>query len=93
MTATIKDRLLTAIAAAGLVADSRDLQPAAGTDQHNLIHVLYSLNRVGLVSFRLRKRGRSQLVQRIELTDRGREAVAAIESKEERGCASQTRAV
>lgn len=76
---TIKERLLLAIAEAGLVDDSIELQPAAGVDQHNLIHVLYSLNRAGLVDFRIRKRARrQQLVQRIRLTGPGREAVARM---------------
>lgn len=80
MTRSIKHRLLRAIADDGPIGDSLELQPAAGTDQHNLIHVLYSLNRVGHIRFRLRWRGRKQLVTRIEITASGRAELERLEA-------------
>lgn len=75
---TIKDRLLIGIADQGRVKRARDLQLPVGSDEHNIIHVLYALNKQGLIAFRLDKRGSTQEPQRIKLTPRGAEYVAQL---------------
>ena len=80
--ASIRLRLLRAIAARGPIGDSVELTLDAGTDQHNLIHVLYGLNRLGLVRFRINKSGRRQHVQHVAITEPGLLELERLEGQE-----------
>jgi len=68
---TIKDRILIAIPKLPPQNQAKDLQRLTGDDVHNLVHVLYSLNRHGLVGFRLTKQTRQQIPTNIRLTKQG----------------------
>lgn len=76
---TAKERLLLATYKLGpRVPRARLLQLESEMDEHSLIHVLYSLNRQGLLAFRLDKRGTVQEPRNIKLTKRGLEAVEQL---------------
>lgn len=71
---TIKDRILVALARIGTAHTAKDLMPICGTDHHNITHVIWRLQKEGLVTFSesatKSKVGR-KVVTRIRLTDAG----------------------
>lgn len=75
-----KEKLLLATYKLGpRVLRARELQLEIQLDEHSLIHVLYSLNRQGLLAFKLDKRGTVQEPRNIKLTKRGLEAVQQLQ--------------
>jgi DNA-binding MarR family transcriptional regulator len=70
--ASVKDRLILGIGLE-IVHRPRQLQLAANTDEHSVVHVLYSLQKQGLVEFRRKRSADSpglNLVD-IRLTSKG----------------------
>ena len=51
---TVKLRILSGIGL-NVVNRPRQLQQAAKTDEHNVVHTLYMLEKLGLVTFRKKK--------------------------------------
>jgi DNA-binding MarR family transcriptional regulator len=49
--ASVKDRLILGIGLQ-VIDRPRELQRAAGTDEHNVVHILYRLQKQGLVEYR-----------------------------------------
>lgn len=71
---TIKDRLILGIGRRQPVADPHDLKIDAQTGVHDIVHVLWRLQKDGMVIFQERKPGRSSSIPRnIELTPTGQE--------------------
>lgn len=68
---TIKDRIIVGIPRLPKTNQAKDLERLTGDDVHNLVHVLYGLNRQGLVGFRLIKKTRQQIPTNIHLTKQG----------------------
>ena len=72
MSRTIKDRLILAI---GLttVERPRELQKAAETNEHHVVHALYSMGKDGLTSFKVKRNAHSpgRNLTKIKLTDKG----------------------
>lgn len=69
---SVKDRIIVGIGL-DVVERPRALQQAAGTDEHHVVHELYSLQRQGLTTFtRRRNMHRPGLnLTKIRLTPRG----------------------
>lgn len=74
--ASVKHRIIAAIGD-GTIERPRELQRASGTDEHSVVHVLYALQKDGLVSFKKKKSVHSPGINltRIKLTDAGRKAL------------------
>lgn len=72
-TRTVKDRIILGIAHS-TVERPRELQQAAETDEHNVVHALYRLEKEGLTEFKVRKSKHSpgRNLTSIKLTARGR---------------------
>lgn len=69
---TIKDKLVLSIGL-DVIERPRALQQSAQTDEHNIVHGLYSLQRDGLTEFK-RRRGKDSPgtnLSKIRLTPRG----------------------
>lgn len=52
--ASVKDRLILGIGLT-IIERPRELQHAAGQDEHHVVHVLYLLHDTGLVAYKRRK--------------------------------------
>lgn len=72
MSLTIKDRLVLGIGLT-VVERPRELQHAAGTNEHHVVHALYSMEKAGLTEFKVRKNKHSpgRNLTAIRLTDKG----------------------
>jgi len=75
---SIKDKIIIATSALPKQNQARDLELPVGADVHNIVHVLYSLNRHGLVGFRLSKNGSQQIPTNIFLTKQGENLLRRI---------------
>lgn len=73
MTETVKDRIIAAIGDQ-TIERPRELQLAADQNEHHIVHVLYSLNKQGLVKFRQKRSVHSPGVNltNIKLTPAGK---------------------
>lgn len=71
---TIKDRIILAIGD-DTIERPRAIQRAAQTNEHHVVHVLYAMQKQGLVEFKLKKDLYSpgKNLTRIRLTDKGQE--------------------
>ena len=76
---TIKDRLLIGIVTMGRVDRPRDLRAYAQTDQHNLTHVLWGLQKQGLITFRETKSSTLTMLTAIKPTAKGISRVRSLE--------------
>ena len=83
MSRTIKDRLIVAI---GLttIERPRELQLAAGTNEHHVVHALYRLEKDGLTAFKTRRNIHSpgKNLTKIHLTDKGIERFRELTADE-----------
>ena len=69
---SIKYELLVGIHELGTVNQPKDLQPYAANGVHSIIHVLWRLQKQGLISMTERKvEGRPHIPTRIQLTEAG----------------------
>ena len=75
---SIKDKIIIATSVLPKQNQARDLELPVGADVHNIVHVLYSLNRHGLVGFRLSKNGSQQIPTNIFLTKQGENLLRRI---------------
>lgn len=71
MTLSQKQRVLIGIGRRGRLDDTRELVTEIGNDTHNIIHLLYSLRRDGLIKFYRNTNGTVQRPCRIQLTPKG----------------------
>lgn len=69
---TIKDRLILGIADR-VIERPRELQQAAQTNEHHVVHALYSLQKEGLTTFQAKHNIHSpgKNLTKIRLTERG----------------------
>lgn len=69
---TIKDRLILGIADK-VIERPRELQHAAQTNEHHVVHALYSLQKDGLTTFQAKRNLHSpgKNLTKIRLTERG----------------------
>lgn len=63
-----KDRILAEIARRGRVTDPKELVLAAGTDVHHVVHLVWRLQKQGLITFRQEREGGRTVPRRIRLT-------------------------
>ena len=70
MTST-KTKVLIGIKTRGKVKQARDLELDSGTDEHNLVHILHSLRKQGLIGFKINGKGRVAEPMNIVLTKSG----------------------
>jgi hypothetical protein len=75
---SIKDKVLIGISQLPKQNNPKDLQILTGNDMHNIVHIVYALNRQGLVGFRLNKR-RLQVPTNLYLTKQGQKYLERIE--------------
>ena len=77
---SIKTRLIQGIGLQ-VIDRPRKLQLQVGDDEHNIVHVLYRLQKQGLVEFRTRRSVHSpgMNLTHIRLTPKGREVYARLE--------------
>jgi len=69
---TIRARILRELLRQGRIDNPHELQQAARTDTHNVVHVVLSMTRQGLVTSKRRRiSNRDQVPTKIEITDRG----------------------
>lgn len=68
---TTKQKVLVGIKTRGKVKTARELELLSGTDEHNLIHILHSLRKQGLIGFKINTRGRVAEPINITLTPSG----------------------
>lgn len=87
MPETTKCRILRYLAERGRVDNPHELQQAADTGTHNVVHLLYSCQKAGLITFRTGRppawrskptRGgvSERIPTKIEITQKGREWLA-----------------
>ena len=67
----IKNGIILAVARHGTVKRPRDITVEVNADEHSIIHILYSLHRQNILTFREKKRGTVQEPVRIRLTPHG----------------------
>lgn len=69
---TIKDRLVLGIGLT-VIERPRELQRAGGTDEHNVVHALYSMEKMGLTEFKVKRNSHSagKNLTNIKLTAKG----------------------
>lgn len=76
---TVKQKILLGIAKKRQVDNPFDLQIDANTDMHNIVHVLYRLNRQGMISFKEIRDGTRQMPTKIVLTRVGEKEVRRLQ--------------
>lgn len=73
---TIKQRILIGIARhGGRVNNPKQLVPHAQTDVHNVVHVLWRLQKQGLITFSQNKQRSLTVPTKIALTPKGQQHV------------------
>lgn len=79
---SIKHRLIQSIGLQ-VIERPRQLQLQAQEDEHNIVHVLYRLQKQGLVEFRKKRSLHSpgMNLTDIRLTDKGREVYRQLEKR------------
>lgn len=72
MTRTVKDKVLIGIARHGTVTSPKQLTVDAETDIHNISHILWRLQKDGLITFREVKSPPVSIPTKIRLTPAGK---------------------
>ena len=75
MTNTTRNKILIGLKTKGKVNQARELELIAGTDEHNIIHLLHRLRKQGLISFKTDTRGKVNEPYKITLTKQGERAI------------------
>lgn len=69
---TVKHRVLVGLAILGTVKRPEELRIYADQDEHNIVHVLWRLQKQSLVTFKTDKRGKREGLTNVKLTPRGK---------------------
>lgn len=77
---TIKHRILMGIAVLGTVKRPEELHPYAEADEHNIVHILWRLQKQGLTTHKTDKRGKREGLTNVRLTPQGEQYVATHRS-------------
>jgi predicted transcriptional regulator len=68
-----KNKILIGLNNRGEANSARELEVLAGTDEHNLIHLLWALKKQGLIGFKVDKRGKVNEPRKIVITKQGKD--------------------